>query len=1091
MAFDAHLRKYLKALQKEYKAAKQGGQHTAELSFRTPLHEMFKDISHDLNQDAKFDVILEPKNQGRMGRPDWRIQNHDTLGVYGYVEAKGPSSEPFDTTPYKNQINRYLTLKHKLVITDGIDFVFCFDEDPVVVSLIEKQNMNSPDWSRLAFDSRFKFYMEQFFSNPDPQFVDEEKLVELVAIRTRNLADDILRYADLSEDEATDEEERHVIQLLSGLKALVYNHNDSKLRNGTIFADFAAQVIMFCLLYAHRVLCTSADSPAEKESKIKEYIYGEITEGETLLPFRDLMLGLRNHVGQGAYIGRWIDECISFLSYVQMTDQQLLNPDYHRLFEMFLSKYDAKSRFDYGAYYTPKILADFVVRVVNAIVSKEFNGASIYGDENYIIDPCCGTGSFIEEVILHDTTDGAYNLCGFEILPAPYMLANYRMAVVEKQYGKRRMRSNILLANTLSNCMFGEAANDSSIEGRELIRANELSEKPLKLIIGNPPCSDSVRGNNTPDFSIINKLMEDFRPPVEERRSRQNIQKQINNPFMQFIRWSCKKLSESEEHSVLALVVPLSFLEAESYKYARKYLTEHFSKVWAIAIDADARTGVRSDSLFKTLQGRAVIILMKKFGDNGKVEKFQYADFSHGSRKEKEGSLAEDVSVLLARFSDNKISKNTYAFMPSRPFNEELYEKFWPVSDDNGKKAIFLNQCSGAKMAPTALLTHVKAPILKRRSREIAVGGIQAAKDWLDRQDKKVVDDKITAFQQALNTVSSTNELEQILSDSIRQCSFRPYVNSNVLLWDVAFEHIADVGGSGTRIRPEIRKMYDVEGTVGFALAHAPKDLSESLGQFASFCWYFPDNDLSRRGNGHIYLNQYVDFTEDKIINNVSPDLLSRIIAMTSLSEKECSRKMVFYSYAILCSQVYLDEFYGALFVVNQSDRRTRIPIVNESDIFLRIAMLGEEMAFLEQNNATPANTLGFDYDAIVEQLPSGFKLEHSKAAAKDPYDEENEELILRGEGTDVEIRIPCPLEIQKFTVSGYNVVKDCWLKFHSYRYTHCTFTKEDFIELLNLFNSLMTQTKLVASVDEIVHEIIAGNIELVDATKIDEGYLK
>lgn len=91
--------------------------------FRVPMHEMFRRIAHDLNPAGTFDIILEPRNQGRMGRPDWRIQDRISLGVYGYIEAKGPSNEPFDTTPYRDQINRYLTLGHKLIITDGIDFV--------------------------------------------------------------------------------------------------------------------------------------------------------------------------------------------------------------------------------------------------------------------------------------------------------------------------------------------------------------------------------------------------------------------------------------------------------------------------------------------------------------------------------------------------------------------------------------------------------------------------------------------------------------------------------------------------------------------------------------------------------------------------------------------------------------------------------------------------------------------------------------------------------------------------------------------------------------------------------------------------------
>ena len=163
----------------------------------------------------------------------------------------------------------------------------------------------------------------------------------------------------------------------------------------------------------------------------------------------------------------------------------MLNPDYHQLFELFLSKYDARSRFDFGAYYTPKVLADFVVKLTNYVVSYNFPGKSIYDDGNTIVDPCCGTGSFMEEVICHDPGDGTYNLCGIEILPAP-ICPNYRMAVLEKQNGKENNQIDILLANTLSNSVFNGEANENSIEGRELLQANKISNLPLKLVIGNP-----------------------------------------------------------------------------------------------------------------------------------------------------------------------------------------------------------------------------------------------------------------------------------------------------------------------------------------------------------------------------------------------------------------------------------------------------------------------------------------------------------------------------------------------------------------------------------------------------------------------------
>ena len=1079
MPFDANVKNYLRAYQREYNAAARGCQHTAELSFRVPMHTLFTSIARDLNPGGNFDIILEPKNQGRMGRPDWRIQDAVSLGVYGYIEGKGPSADPFDIAPYQNQINRYLTLGHKLIITDGIDFVFCFADTPVVVSIIDKERMTAADWSRLPVNPLFWFYMEQFFSNPAPQRVDEEKLVELVAVRTRNLADDILAQADLTVEEALNDDERQIIALLNGLKALVYNHNDPALRTGSIFSDFTAQVIMFCLLYAHRVFCSSDDSPAEKAEKIRAYAFNNIVDGEALLPFRNLMVYLRDNAGDGTFIGQWVDECIAFLSFVQMTDHQLMNPDYHRLFEMFLTKFDAQSRFDYGAFYTPKVLADFIVRLTNRIVRDKFDGATIYDDGNTIVDPCCGTGSFLERIVAHDNGDGAYSLCGFEILPAPYMLANYRMAMVDRQYCKRNLKISILLANTLSNCLLGEDANPSSIEGRELIRANELSSRPIQLIIGNPPCSDSIRNNVSADFSRISDLMDDFRPPVENRRGRQNIQKQINNPFMQFVRWSCEKLLKSECHSVLAFVVPLSFLEAESYKYARKYLVEHFSHIWTVAIDVDARTGIRGDGLFNTMQGRAVILLTRKYGEDATVHEISYADMSRGRRAEKISALEADIQTIMNSFVTFPVSDTMYSFMPTRPFNQKLYARFWPISNDNGN-AVFLNQCSGSKMAPTALLTHVKQPLLKRRSREIAVGGIEKAQEWIGRQDKNVVNSKINAFQSALNTCNNRQELDDVLAENIRPCSFRPFVNSNAFLWDTVFEYQSGVGGGGARIRPEIKAIYEREDTIGFSLAHAPKDLDESLGQFSSFCWYFPDNDLSRRGNGHIYLNQYIPNTRtNAVVNNVHGVILDYLTSHTGLSEAECARKMVFYAYAVFCSQVYLEEFYGALFVVNQSESRARIPVVADGDVFLTLARFGERLANLEKNGAVVDNVIGLDYDSILQQLPAGFQLEHSRSASRTPYDETNEELIVRAENSDTQIRIHCPIAIQRFTVSGYNVIKDCWLKFHSYRYTHCEFTREDLKELLDLLNKITVQMHLVSEIDEVLHGVINEEISL------------
>ena len=212
--------------------------------------------------------------------------------------------------------------------------------------------MASKDWSQVQINTRFKDFMKWFYSSSSPQTYTEEKLVELVATRTRVLKDKILA-ADIPLDQAANDSGRKVIVLLSGIKKVLYAHTVSAFMSREVFADFVSQVLMFSLLYAHRVLCTSSDPPSEKEKKIKAYVTDNMANGGAMEPFRNLMRYVLDNRAACPFIGEWIDECTEFLSFVQMSGTPNSNPDYHRLFELFLEKYDAQIRFDYGAYYTP------------------------------------------------------------------------------------------------------------------------------------------------------------------------------------------------------------------------------------------------------------------------------------------------------------------------------------------------------------------------------------------------------------------------------------------------------------------------------------------------------------------------------------------------------------------------------------------------------------------------------------------------------------------------------------------------------------------------------------------------------------------
>jgi hypothetical protein len=294
--------------------------------------------------------------------------------------------------------------------------------------------------------------------------------------------------------------------------------------------------------------------------------------------------------------------------------------------------------------------------------------------------------------------------------------------------------------------------------------------------------------------------------------------------------------------------------------------------------------------------------------------------------------------------------------------------------------------------------------------------------------------------------------------------------------WQDLLQRFSHIGGGGTRRRPEISAAYSAEGTVGFALSHSPKDQKDMLKQFASFCWYYPDNDLCRRGNSYIYLNQYpVRGTRNGVIgNNINDHLCGRLSRLLGKDIGPVATDVVFYTFAVLCSQVYLDKFEGALYTVNRADMRPRIPIVNNAEIFRRLVSLGRRIAELEKRDYVPVNHMGFDVDAIQSQIPAGFRLKWMDQ----PFDEEHEIFTLTDGVTRIEI--PCPLDVQRINIAGYDIIKNVWLKFNSYDFTHCVFKRDDITELLNLINKLVEYIDLVGEIDIEMYDIIENRYPLI-----------
>ena len=69
-------------------------------------------------------------------------------------------------------------------------------------------------------------------------------------------------------------------------------------------------------------------------------------------------------------------------------------------YEPFLAAFDPELRKEMGVWYTPREIVRYMVERVDTVLRTELNIADGLADKNvYVLDPCCGTGAYVVEVL--------------------------------------------------------------------------------------------------------------------------------------------------------------------------------------------------------------------------------------------------------------------------------------------------------------------------------------------------------------------------------------------------------------------------------------------------------------------------------------------------------------------------------------------------------------------------------------------------------------------------------------------------------------------------------------------------------------------
>ena len=181
-------------------------------------------------------------------------------------------------------------------------------------------------------------------------------------------------------------------------------------------------------------------------------------------------------------------------------------------YEPFLEAFDPDLRKQLGVWYTPTEVVRYMVARVDRALKDDLGIADGLAAENvYVLDPCCGTGAYLAEVLrriaanLEGSGLGALTgarvkqaatkrVFGFEIMPAPFVVAHLQVGLTMQSLDAPLAedgteRAGVFLTNALTGW---EPTVQKPLPFPELEEERDRAGKvkqdtPILVILGNPP----------------------------------------------------------------------------------------------------------------------------------------------------------------------------------------------------------------------------------------------------------------------------------------------------------------------------------------------------------------------------------------------------------------------------------------------------------------------------------------------------------------------------------------------------------------------------------------------------------------------------
>ena len=259
-------------------------------------------------------------------------------------------------------------------------------------------------------------------------------------------------------------------------------------------------------------------------------------------------------------------------------------------YEPFLEAFDPGLRKQLGVWYTPTDVVRYMVARVDKALKDDLDIADGLAAENvYVLDPCCGTGAYLAEVLRRIAANlagrglGALTgarvkqaalerVFGFEIMPAPFVVAHLQIGLTMRDLDAPladdgNERAGVFLTNALTGW---EPKTTKPLPFPELEEERDRAERvkretPILVILGNPPYN-----------GFAGMAVDEERELSDAYRTTRHVRRPegqgLNDLYVRFFRMAERRIAKTGQ-GVVCFISNYSWLDGLSFTGMRERLS--------------------------------------------------------------------------------------------------------------------------------------------------------------------------------------------------------------------------------------------------------------------------------------------------------------------------------------------------------------------------------------------------------------------------------------------------------------------------------------------------------------------------------------